>query len=109
MKVGSYQLGTKAERMEMRKKLSGGKICPVTNGLPTVMSEEGFRTACERRREQDRHEWSERRPYKYTWCDECRGKQRPDELRIVNLAAMIAAREMKKMVGERLPPLSDRS
>ncbi|WP_028319613.1 hypothetical protein [Desulfobulbus elongatus] len=109
MVKGLKGLGRRDDRAEAVKKLRAVKICPVTNGRPTSMTLEGFQTACERCRKQDRHEWSERRPYKYTWCDECRGKQRPDELRIVNLAAMIAAREMKKMVGERLPPLSDRS
>lgn len=79
------------------QKLQSMKICPVTNGLPTTMTLDGFKEACERCREQDRHGWEESRAYKHTWCDTCQGNRRPKELRIISLEKLI--RDRKAMMN----------
>ena len=77
------------------RKLQAIKICPVTSGLPTTMTLEGFQAACERSREADRHNYDSQRAYKYTWCDTCQGKKMPRELRIVSLDKLRAARKQQ--------------
>ena len=82
------------------KKLQAIKICPITSGLPTTMTLEGFQAACERSREQDRHNYDGQRAYKYTWCDTCQGRKMPKELRIVPLSQLRERREAKRRSQE---------
>jgi predicted metal-binding protein len=75
--------------------LQAVRICPVTNGLPTTMTLEGFKAACERCREQDRHTYYAARGYKFTWCDVCQGKMLPKELRVMRLQDLEQRRTAK--------------
>lgn len=77
------------------RKLRAIKICPISSGLPTTMTLEGFKAACERSREQDRHNYDGQRAYKFTWCDTCQGEKMPGELRIVSLEKLRAARKQQ--------------
>lgn len=87
---------TKEGKAKVIKGLQGIKICPVTNGLPTTMTLEGFKAACDRCREQDKHQLYHAKTYKHTWCDTCQGKQQPGELRIVPLSQLREKREAKR-------------
>ncbi|WP_310598818.1 hypothetical protein [Desulfobulbus sp.] len=98
MKKGLSGMGRSGigDHAEVNKRLRAVKICPVTNGLPTTMTLEGFQAACEKCREQDRAGWDEQHHYKHTWCDTCQGKKRPRELRIESLAKLAGKRKMAK-------------
>lgn len=81
--------------------MASPKQCPITSGVPTVMTKESFISACERCREQDKHQFSYARGYKNPWCDTCQGNKLPKELRIVSLKKLRAIRIIEMMKRNR--------
>lgn len=86
-----------AEGKAAIKQCQAVRICPVTNGLPTAMTEKSFKKLCKQAREQDRLAGAlDNRAWKFTHCASCKGKQYPHELRIVPLAELERARKKRE-------------
>jgi hypothetical protein len=80
------------------------KLCPVTNGLPTVMSQVGFKKACKQAREQEKLSGAlDARPYKFTHCATCKGKRLPQELRAVSLAELVGTHKKSREMQQHSP------
>lgn len=68
------------------------KQCPVTGGLPTKMTESGFAALCARQIENAggwKYNYGKNKPRDgQTWCQVCRGEQRPKELQLVDVQTL---------------------
>jgi hypothetical protein len=82
-------------------RLQAIEICPVTNGLPTTMTQRGFKAACQAQRLQSKTAYGEQRAYKYTFCNVCKGKKLPQELRIATLKELVGPAEKRQPGRER--------
>ena len=88
-------------RMELQQ-------CPLTCGLPTRMTADGFSRACAARLERIKKlaEVSSTDPHA-AWCRKCLGKMRPAELEIVTKEEMIMETTPRVVTGEQeynMPP-----
>ncbi len=85
----------------MAKKLRALETCPVTGGLPTAMTLDGFTSACTLIREQAKPSSWDKRCYKQTWCDTCQGKKLPKELRVLSLEKLKKQRVLSQYMKSR--------
>ncbi len=70
------------------------KYCPVTGNIPMTCTEDGFLESCKRFRKM--MAFSGGSNLKFTYCADCKGKQRPKNLTIISLVEAQSAREKQE-------------
>lgn len=86
--------------LESKQIMDGGgivvRICPATSGLPTRMSEAGWKALCKSTRQRERasgHTAASEIRRRLNYCEICKGKIRPKGLEIIPAAEMAALKQ----------------